>query len=81
MMLNILNNLLWKMAEIVFCMRSSLLESVIVIEFHATETYQSLDQTKEKYNISKLCVVEKENIIVRINPRKFAASEKRKSTY
>jgi hypothetical protein len=43
-------------------MHSSLLESVIVIEFHATEAYSSLDVTKEKYSTSKLSQVENENV-------------------
>jgi hypothetical protein len=43
-------------------MLSSLLESVIVTEFQATETYSSLDLTKVKYRISRQSMVEKENI-------------------
>jgi hypothetical protein len=42
-------------------MRSSLLESVIVKEFQATETYSSLDLSKEKYSVSgRLSKLEKE---------------------
>jgi hypothetical protein len=36
-------NLLWQGAAIFLCMRSSLLESIIVTEFHATEARSSLD--------------------------------------
>jgi hypothetical protein len=43
-------------------MLSNLLESVIVRESQATEAYSSLDLTKAKYSISKLSMVEKENI-------------------
>jgi hypothetical protein len=62
------------------CTRSSLLESVIVTEFQATEAFSSLDQTKAKYSISRLSMVEKENISARINPNSFNACEERKST-
>jgi hypothetical protein len=47
-------------------MRSSLLESVR--EFEATKAFSSFDLTETKYNISVLSVVEKEHVIVRINP-------------
>jgi hypothetical protein len=40
-------------------MRSSLLESVIITEFQATEAYSNLDLTKAKYSMSTLSVVEK----------------------
>jgi hypothetical protein len=49
-------------------MCSSLLESVIIKEFQATEAYSSLDLTKAKYNISRLSMMEKEYVIVQINP-------------
>jgi hypothetical protein len=61
-------------------MSSSLLESVIITEFQATEAYSSLDLTKAKYIISRLSMVENENVIVRISPSNFCACEKRKST-
>jgi hypothetical protein len=59
-------------------MRSSLLGSVIVTEFQATEAYSSLDLTKAKYSISRLSMIEKENVIVRISPNNFIAHEKNK---
>jgi hypothetical protein len=62
------------------CTRSRLLESVIVTEFQAKETYCSLDLTKAK-NTSRLSKVEKDNVSVRIKPNSFIDSEKRKSTY
>jgi hypothetical protein len=40
------------------------LESVIVTEFQVTEEYPSLDLGKAKYSISRLSVVEKENVSV-----------------
>jgi hypothetical protein len=61
-------------------MHSSLLESVIVTEFQATEAYSSFDLTKAKYRISRLYIVEKENVSLRINPNNFIAREKIKST-
>jgi hypothetical protein len=57
-------NLQWQRAVNVLCMLSSLLESVIIMYFQATEAYLSLDLTKVKYNISRLSEVEKENVIV-----------------
>jgi hypothetical protein len=45
-------------------MRSSLLASVIITEFQATEAYSNLDLTKANYGISTLSVVEEENVIV-----------------
>jgi hypothetical protein len=60
-------------------MRSSLLELVIVTELQAAETYPSLDLAKARYsNISRLPMVEKENVIIRINPSSFIACEKKK---
>jgi hypothetical protein len=73
-------NLLCQMAVNFLCMRSSILESVIVTEFQATEAYSSLDLTKAKYSISRLSIVEQESVSVRINPNNFIACEKRKST-
>jgi hypothetical protein len=63
-----------------FCMPSSLLESVIVTEFQATDAYSSLDLTKAKYSIGRLSMVEKENVSLRINANNFFACEERKST-
>jgi hypothetical protein len=63
-----------------FRARSGLLESVIVIGFQATEEYSSLDLTKANYSISRLPMVEKENVRVQINSNSFIASEKTKST-
>jgi hypothetical protein len=60
-------------------MRSSLLESAIVTEFQATEAYSSLDLTKAKYSTSRLSMIEKENVIARINSNNFIAYEKRRS--
>jgi hypothetical protein len=54
-------------------MRSSLSESVIVTDFQATETYSCFDLIKAKYTISKQPKMEKENVVVRINPRNFSA--------
>jgi hypothetical protein len=53
------------------CMHSSLLEFAIVTEFQAPEAYSNLIMTKTKYNISRRSLVEKENVIVRINPSNF----------
>jgi hypothetical protein len=61
-------------------MRSSPLESAIITEFQATEAYFNLDLTKAKYSISRLYMVEKENVSVRINATNFIACEERKST-
>jgi hypothetical protein len=82
MTLNTLKNLLWQRIANFLCMRSSLLESVIIIQFQATEAYShfSLDLTKAKYRISKLSVAENENVIVRINLVNFIACEKIKQT-
>jgi hypothetical protein len=59
-------------------MHSSLLESIIVTDFKATEAYLSLDLTKENYNIDKLLKVEKENYISQISHSNFITFEKRK---
>jgi hypothetical protein len=59
---------------------SSLLETVIITEFQATEAYSSLDLTNAKYSISKLSEVEKGKVVVQISPSNFSACEKRKST-
>jgi hypothetical protein len=63
-----------------FCTRSSLLESVTVTEFQATEAYSSWDLTKAKYSISRLSRVEKEIVIVQISPSNLSEFKKRKST-
>jgi hypothetical protein len=80
MVFHILKILLWQKASNVLRTLSSLLESLTVTEFQATEAYSSLDLTKAKYSISTLSMVEKENVSVRINPNSFIASEKTKST-
>jgi hypothetical protein len=80
MIFNILKIIFWQRAAFFFCMRSSLLELIIVTEFQATGAFSSLDLTKAKYSMSRLSVVEKENGIVRISPSNFSACEKRKST-
>jgi hypothetical protein len=54
-------NILWQRAAHFLDMRSSLLESVIVTEFQATEAHSSLDLTREKYSIS---IVDEENLIL-----------------
>jgi hypothetical protein len=72
-------NILWQRAANLLCTPSSLLESVILAEFQATASYYSLDLTKEKYSISTPSMVEKENVIVGINPKNFIACEKIKS--
>jgi hypothetical protein len=61
-------------------LRTSLLKSVIVTEFQVTEAYSSLDRTKAKYSISRLFMVERENVILRISPSNFSECEERKST-
>jgi hypothetical protein len=59
---------------------SSLLASVAVNVFHATEAYSSLDVTKVKYNVRILSVVEKEKVMKRIRPNNFKDCEDIKST-
>jgi hypothetical protein len=59
-------------------MPAGFLASVIVTEFQATEVYSSLDLTKEKYNISRLSVVERKYVIIRISPNNLIAYEKKK---
>jgi hypothetical protein len=49
-------------------MRSSLLESIIVIKFRGTEVYSSVDLITAEYRISELSVVKEETVIVRRNP-------------
>jgi hypothetical protein len=49
-------------------MRSSLLASVEVMEFHATEAYSSVGLTNVQYSIKRLCREEKEKVIDLINP-------------
>jgi hypothetical protein len=68
--------MLWQRAANFLCMRSSLLELVIVTELQAAETYSSLDLTKAKYSISRVPMVEKENVFIRINPSNFIACDK-----
>jgi hypothetical protein len=64
MIFNTLKKSLWQRAANFLCMRRSLLESVIVTEFQATEAYSSLDLTKAENSISRLSEVEKENVII-----------------
>jgi hypothetical protein len=49
-------------------MRSSLLASVEVMEFHATQTYSNLGLTDVQYIIKRLCRDEKEKVTHGINP-------------
>jgi hypothetical protein len=56
-------------------MNSTESESVIIMEFHATEECSNLDLTKAKYNKNQLSAVEKMNEIVRDNPSSFVARE------
>jgi hypothetical protein len=58
--------------------RSRLLESVIV--FHAAEAYCNLNLPKAKYSISRLSMMQKENVISQINRNNFVACENTKST-
>jgi hypothetical protein len=75
MVIHIRKNLLWQRAANFLCMRSSLLESVLVTEFQTTEAYSNFDLTKAKYSVNKLSMVEKEKVIVRINPNNLKACE------
>jgi hypothetical protein len=43
------------------------LNSIISIEFHATETYLSLDLIKAKSSLTNLPEVEKEHVLLQIN--------------
>jgi hypothetical protein len=49
-------------------MRSSLLASAEVMEFHVTEAYSNLGLTNVQYSIKRLCREEKEKITDQINP-------------
>jgi hypothetical protein len=49
-------------------MHSSVLASVEVMEFHATEAYSNLGLTDVQYSIRRLCREEKEKITDLINP-------------
>jgi hypothetical protein len=49
-------------------MRSSLLASVEVMEFHAAETFSKLGVTNVQYSIKRLCREEKEKVTDLINP-------------
>jgi hypothetical protein len=42
---------------------------------HVTEAYSSLDQTKLKYNITRMLKDEKENVIVRTRPNDLKSCE------
>jgi chorismate-pyruvate lyase len=80
MVFHILKKKIWQRAANFICTRSSLLESVIVTEFQATEAYSSLDLTKANYSITRLFVAEKEKASIRIKPNSFIECEKRNST-
>jgi hypothetical protein len=56
-------------------MRSSLLASVEVSVFHATEAYSSLELSNIKYNTKRLSKDEKEDVIARIRPNKLSDCE------
>jgi hypothetical protein len=71
-----LKRLLWQSSEKFLCMCLNLLESEIAKEFQATEACSSLNLTKAKYGISRLSLVEKEIMGVRISPDNFTAGEK-----
>jgi hypothetical protein len=73
MVFHILKKKLWQRAANFICTRSSLLESVAVTEFQATEAYSNLDLTKAENSISRLSKVENENVSVRINLNSFIA--------
>jgi hypothetical protein len=49
-------------------MHSSLLASVVIIEFQTTEAYSSLDLTKVKYNIYRQSREENEKVKVQTSP-------------
>jgi hypothetical protein len=49
-------------------MRSILLASVAVMDFHATEAYSNVDLTNVQYSIKRLCREEKEKVTDLINP-------------
>jgi hypothetical protein len=49
-------------------MRSILLASVEVMEFHATEAYSNSGLTNVQYSIKRLCREEKGNVTDLINP-------------
>jgi hypothetical protein len=56
-------------------MRSSLLASVDVIEFHSTEAYSNLGLTKVKYKTYKHSREEKLLVIEQIRPKSLINSE------
>jgi hypothetical protein len=56
-------------------MRSSLLASVVVIEFRTTEAYSSFDLTKVKYNIYRQSREENEKVKVRTSPNNLIHCE------
>jgi hypothetical protein len=61
-------------------MRSSLLESVFVIEFETIDAYFNFDLTIAIYSIRRLSRGEKENMIVPINNNNFIVLKIKKST-
>jgi hypothetical protein len=56
-------------------MLSSLLASVVVIEFQTTEAHSSLDLTKVKYNIYRQSREENEKVNVRTSPNNLIHCE------
>jgi hypothetical protein len=56
-----MKNLSWQRAANFLCMRSSLLESVLVTELQTPEAYSNLDLTKAKYNVNILSKVENDS--------------------
>jgi hypothetical protein len=56
-------------------MRSNLLESVFVIELQTTDAYSNFDLTIAIYSIGRHSRVERENVIVRINPNNLIVCE------
>jgi hypothetical protein len=58
-------------------MHSNLLEYVIVTEFQVTDIFSSSDLTKAKYRIGRVPMMEKEEVILRINTTNFISGEKR----
>jgi hypothetical protein len=80
MIFHILKNLLCQRAAIVLLYALNFIGVGNRNRVQATKTYSSLDLTKKIYSISRLSEVEKENVIVGINPSNFSEYDKRKST-
>jgi hypothetical protein len=68
------NSIMIKGTENFLCMSSSLLGSVFVIEFQTTANF---DLTIAIYSIRRLSGVDKDNVIVQINPNNFTVCENR----